>query len=181
MNTVRSETVRSLVVVATSALLFGAWATTTATKSAAGQNAQAGEPAQSYDQREFACGTVLAPEPLFIARVVHRTPDGSLAPVLGVQVLLETHGTVHASGKPTRIAITQDDAGRFSYRATLHHDSVTYYKEGVVVGRRSIDDVATFTIKARGCEPLRVDLTTPGEEATLEMNCTGPAPGRSSR
>ena len=128
---------------------------------------QAGE----YDRINLTCGTALYPDPLFVGRVVWRTPSGELVPLLGVTALLETHGTAHASPTPTPITIEQDDNGRFAYRLTLWSDTLVYYKDDVAVGWEDIDDTATLTLHSSGCEPLRVKFTTPDEEHLLEMRC----------
>jgi hypothetical protein len=127
--------------------------------------------AGEYDHVNISCGTALYPDPLFVGRVVRRTLGGELVPVLGVTALLETHGTVHATPTATPITIEQDNNGRFTYRLTLWSDTLVYYKGEVAVGWEDVDDVATLTLHASGCEPLRVKYTGPGKENLIEMRC----------
>ncbi len=85
--------------------------------------------------------------------------------------MLETHGTVHATPTPTPITIEQDKNGRFTYRLILWSDTLVYFKGDVAVGWEDVDDTATLTLHASGCEPLRVKFSVPGEEQLLEMHC----------
>ena len=131
----------------------------------------AGKPNGGYDRVMFSCGTIVHPEPVFIGRVVRRGADGELSPMLGVSVLIETHGTIHATPTPNPIPIVQDKDGRFQYRFILHSTTITYFKEDVAVGWEEIEDTATFTFNGKGCEPLQIIFTDPGQEKTVEMYC----------
>lgn len=129
-----------------------------------------GEPqAGAYDRVNISCDPY--PMPVFRGRVVRRAHDGELVPVLGVTVLLETHGTVHATPTPTRITIAQNDDGRFAYRLELWSDTLVYYKGGVAVAWQDIDDTATLTVQAAGCEPARVEYENAAVEQTIELQC----------
>jgi hypothetical protein len=129
--------------------------------------------AGEYDHVNISCRTALYPEPLFVGRVVRHTQGGELVPVLGVTALLETHGTVHATPAPTPITIAQDSNGRFTYRLTIWSDTLVYYRGEVAVGWEGVEDVATLTLHAPGCEPLSVTYTESGEENLIEMRCGG--------
>lgn len=128
-----------------------------------------GKPTGGYDHITFACGsgsTIVA------GRVVYTDRAGIIRPLHGVRFILSTHGTVHCSPEPARVRVRQDKEGRFSFPVTLWSDSIGYFQGERQVAWDDVEDTATVTLNARGCNDLTIQVDDQWKERDLEMACS---------
>jgi hypothetical protein len=138
-----------------------------------------GRPDDGYDKVEVVCSSGRS---TIAGRVTYSDTLGHLHPLSDVSFFVETHGTVHCSPEPSKVSVTPDEEGRFEFSVILWSDGLVYYLNSRAIAWDSVDDLATITLRAPGCNDFTIQfdgrLVGRAAEEPIIMKCPGRPDGK---